>query len=211
MRKPRLLGQLGTVPGLNLVYAHLDPRHARARAACDLHHRAWPRRAERTSRTPISESNSREIYPDIAQAPPACESSSGSSPSPAGSRAMRLPKRGLDPRGRRAGLRPLARIRGGVRQPGSARGLARRRRRSKTGPFAASWHSNKFLNPRVDGAVLRCLHLNGYKIANPTVLARIPEDELLNSFAVTAGSRCSSREASMARNRRECTNGSRPR
>ena len=49
---------------------------------------------------------------------------------------------------------------------------------AETGPLAASWHSNKFLNPAVDGAVLPILHLNGYKIANPTVLARIPEAEL---------------------------------
>jgi xylulose-5-phosphate/fructose-6-phosphate phosphoketolase len=49
---------------------------------------------------------------------------------------------------------------------------------AETGPLAASWHSNKFLNARRDGAVLPILHLNGYKIANPTVLARIPEPEL---------------------------------
>ncbi len=49
---------------------------------------------------------------------------------------------------------------------------------AETGPLAASWHSNKFLNPARDGAVLPVLHLNGYKIANPTVLARIPDDEL---------------------------------
>jgi xylulose-5-phosphate/fructose-6-phosphate phosphoketolase len=49
---------------------------------------------------------------------------------------------------------------------------------AETGAAAASWHSNKFLNPRRDGAVLPILHLNGYKIANPTVLARIEEDEL---------------------------------
>ncbi|MDQ6900305.1 MAG: phosphoketolase family protein, partial [Candidatus Dormibacteraeota bacterium] len=49
---------------------------------------------------------------------------------------------------------------------------------AETGPLASSWHSNKFLNPARDGAVLPVLHLNGYKIANPTVLARIPEPEL---------------------------------
>src|SRR5216683_889471 len=49
---------------------------------------------------------------------------------------------------------------------------------AETGPLAASWHSSKFLNPAQDGAVLPILHLNGYKIANPTVLARIPHDEL---------------------------------
>ena len=49
---------------------------------------------------------------------------------------------------------------------------------AETGPLATSWHSNKFLNPAADGAVLPILHLNGYKIAGPTVLARIPRDEL---------------------------------
>ena len=49
---------------------------------------------------------------------------------------------------------------------------------AETGPLAASWHSNKFLNPARDGAVLPILHLNGYKIANPTVLARMSDEEL---------------------------------
>src|ERR1035437_4093084 len=49
---------------------------------------------------------------------------------------------------------------------------------AETGPLATSWHGNKFLNPATDGAVLPILHLNGYKIANPTVLARISDDEL---------------------------------
>src|SRR6201994_3708897 len=49
---------------------------------------------------------------------------------------------------------------------------------AETGPLATSWHGNKFLDPATDGAVLPILHLNGYKIANPTVLARIPAAEL---------------------------------
>ena len=53
---------------------------------------------------------------------------------------------------------------------------------AETGPLATSWHSNKFLDPVIDGAVLPILHLNGYKIANPTVLARIPEKELIELF-----------------------------
>jgi xylulose-5-phosphate/fructose-6-phosphate phosphoketolase len=53
---------------------------------------------------------------------------------------------------------------------------------AETGPLATSWHSNKFLNPVRDGAVLPILHLNGYKIANPTILARIPHDELESLF-----------------------------
>src|ERR1700722_19627215 len=53
---------------------------------------------------------------------------------------------------------------------------------AETGPLATSWHSNKFLNPIRDGAVLPILHLNGYKIANPTILARIPHEELESLF-----------------------------
>ena len=53
---------------------------------------------------------------------------------------------------------------------------------AETGPLATAWHSNKFLNPATDGAVLPILHLNGYKIANPTVLARIPREELESLF-----------------------------
>src|SRR5579864_3103645 len=53
---------------------------------------------------------------------------------------------------------------------------------AETGPLATAWHSNKFLDPVTDGAVLPILHLNGYKIANPTVLARIPREELDHLF-----------------------------
>src|ERR1700675_3180062 len=53
---------------------------------------------------------------------------------------------------------------------------------AETGPLATSWHSNKFLNPATDGVVLPILHLNGYKIANPTVLARISHEELNDLF-----------------------------
>src|SRR5437763_6722704 len=53
---------------------------------------------------------------------------------------------------------------------------------AETGPLAASWHCNKFLNPASDGAVLPILHLNGYKIANPTILGRMRDDELISLF-----------------------------
>ena len=53
---------------------------------------------------------------------------------------------------------------------------------AETGPLATSWHSNKFINPKTDGAVLPILHLNGYKIANPTIFARIKNDELISFF-----------------------------
>ena len=53
---------------------------------------------------------------------------------------------------------------------------------AETGPLATSWHYNKFLNPKTDGAIIPILHLNGYKISNPTVFARISDDELVNFF-----------------------------
>ncbi len=53
---------------------------------------------------------------------------------------------------------------------------------AETGPLATSWHANKFINPKTDGIVLPILHLNGYKIANPTILARISEEERINFF-----------------------------
>ncbi len=60
---------------------------------------------------------------------------------------------------------------------------------AETGPLATAWQSNKFLNPVTDGVVLPILHLNGYKIANPTVLARISGEELRSSSRAAAGSR----------------------
>ncbi len=72
---------------------------------------------------------------------------------------------------------------------------------AETGPLATSWHANKFVNPARDGAVLPVLHLNGYKIANPTVLARIPDEELIALFSGT-GIGCMS---SRAKNRPRCT------
>jgi xylulose-5-phosphate/fructose-6-phosphate phosphoketolase len=74
---------------------------------------------------------------------------------------------------------------------------------AETGPLATGWHSNKFLDPARDGAVLPILHLNGYKIANPTVLARIPRDELRACSRATATTctrwRATSRRPSIGR------------
>ena len=72
---------------------------------------------------------------------------------------------------------------------------------AETGPLAASWHANKFVDPARDGAVLPILHLNGYKIANPTVLARIPDEELVALLSATATA-CTS---SPATTRPRCT------
>ena len=110
---------------------------------------------------------------------------------------------GLDPRGRRAGLLADARLRRGVRQPGPGGRLRDRRRRGgDRAAGRAAGSSNVFLNPARDGAVLPILHLNGYKIANPTVLARIPEDDLLSPDARATAT---SRTWSPATTRPRCT------
>ena len=78
---------------------------------------------------------------------------------------------------------------------------------AETGPLAGSWHSNKFLDPARDGAVLPILHLNGYKIANPTVLARIPDDR---AGVAAARLRLRGRTRSRATIPRWSTSSSRP-
>ena len=85
---------------------------------------------------------------------------------------------GLDPRGRRAGLQPSHAFGAAFDNPDLIVACVVGDGEAETGPLATSWHSNKFLNPAHDGAVLPILHLNGYKIANPTVLARIGREEL---------------------------------
>ena len=178
--KPRLLGHFGTTPGLNFIYAHLNRAIKRARPVGDLHHRPRPRRPRpRRQRLPRG-----HLRRDL----PAHRRRRG--------RTARAVPPVLVPR-----RHPVARRTGDARARSTraASSATRSRTRSalrsttptslvacvvgdgeaETGPLATSWHSNKFLNPATDGAVLPVLHLNGYKIANPTVLARIPERELV--------------------------------
>ena len=93
----------------------------------------------------------------------------------------------VDSRGRRVGLFAEPLLRRGVRQSRSHRRLRRRRRRSGDRPLATAWHSNKFLDPVTDGAVLPILHLNGYKIANPTSSPASPARSWGSSSAATGG------------------------
>ena len=110
---------------------------------------------------------------------------------------------GLDPRGRRAGLRARARVRRRVRQPRPAgRAASSATARPRPGPLAASWHSNKFLDPAATAPCCPILHLNGYKIANPTVLARIPR---ARAHRVARGLRLRAALRRRARTRRRCT------
>ncbi len=107
---------------------------------------------------------------------------SSSSRSPVASRATSPRRPRFDPRRRRARLLAQPRIRCGARQPELVVACVVGDGEAETGPLATAWHSNKFLNPKNDGAVLPILHLNGYKIANPTIFARIPREELAQFF-----------------------------
>ena len=177
--KPRLLGHWGTTPGLNLLYAHMNRAIVAARPGRDVHHRSRARRPG-AGRLDVAGGQLHRGLPrhharrgGHAQAVPAVLVSR------AGSRATSRPRR--PDRSTRAAssatrsCTPTAR-RSTTPTCWSAAWSATARPRPGRWPRAGTRTSS--LNPARDGAVLPVLHLNGYKIANPTVLARIPEDEL---------------------------------
>ena len=178
--KPRLLGHWGTTPGLNFIYVHLNRVIKEHDLEHDLHHAAPATAGPALVANTYLEGTYSELYPDVSQDEEGMRrlfkqfSFPGGIPSHVGARDARL-----DPRGRRARLRALARLRGRVRQPRPDRRLRRRRRRGRD---RARWRRagtrTSSSTRRTDGAVLPILHLNGYKIANPTVLARIGREEL---------------------------------
>ena len=180
--KPRLLGHWGTTPGLNLVYAHLNriirERDADVLYICGPGH-GGPGMVANT----YLEGSYSEIYPDV---PPTAEgmrrlfrqfSFPGGIPSHA---APETP--GSIHEGGELGYALVHAYGAALDNPDLVVACVIGDGEAETGPLAASWHSNKFLNPATDGAVLPILHLNGYKIANPTILARIPDDELVKLF-----------------------------
>ena len=181
--KPRLLGHFGTVPGLNLIYAHLN-RAIRTRDLDAIYVTGPGHGGPGVVANAYLEGTYSELYPHVGAGrsrparalPPVLVP--GRHPEPCRPRDARV-----DPRGRRARLR--ARTRRSA-PPSTTRTCSwhawSATARPRPGPLAASWHSTKFLNPRRDGAVLPILHLNGWKIDNPTVLSRIPDEELLALF-----------------------------
>ena len=167
--KPRLLGHFGTTPGLNLIYVHLN--RAIGSGIWTRSTSTRPRaRARRSSQTPTSRRTYSEHYPDVSpRMSPASGSSSGSSRSRGG-----IPKPGSEvparsARGGELGYALVHAFGAFHDNPTSSWPASWGTARPRPRPLAASWHSNKFLSPRSDGAVLPILHLNGYKIANPTV------------------------------------------
>jgi xylulose-5-phosphate/fructose-6-phosphate phosphoketolase len=176
--KPRLLGHWGTVPGLNFLYVHLN-RIIRERDSNVLFIAGPGHGAPGVVANTYLEGTYSELYPDVSQDEVGmCRlfrqfSFPGGIPSHA---APETP--GSIHEGGELGY-SLSHAFGAVfDNPDLVAACVIGDGEAETGPLATSWHGNKFLNPRTDGAVLPILHLNGYKIANPTILARLPHTEL---------------------------------
>ncbi len=176
--KPRLLGHWGTTPGLNFIYAHLN----RVIAQQDLNvvYIAGPGHGgPGMVANAYLEGTYSEIYPDIAQDEDGMRRLFKQFSFPGGIPSHVAPETpGSIHEGGELGY-ALSHAYGAVfDNPDLLVACVVGDGEAETGALATSWHSNKFLNPVHDGAVIPILHLNGYKIAGPTVLARIPRDEL---------------------------------
>ncbi|MEU3166466.1 phosphoketolase family protein [Streptosporangium sp. NPDC006930] len=177
--KPRLLGHWGTTPGLNFCFAHLNriiterdqdmiyiagPGHGGPAAVAH----AW------------LEGSYTECYPDISRDGEGMRRLFRQFSFPGGIPSHVAPETpGSIHEGGELGYALVHAYGAAFDNPELVVACVIGDGEAETGPLAASWHSNKFLDPSRDGVVLPILHLNGYKIANPTVLARIPEEELL--------------------------------
>lgn len=176
--KPRLLGHWGTTPGLNLIYAHLN-RIIRQRDADVIYVTGPGHGGPALVANAYLEGTYSEIYPGIEQNASGLRklfrqfSFPGGIPSHV---AAQTP--GSIHEGGELGYSLVHAYGAAFDNPDLVVACVIGDGEAETGPLAASWHSNKFLNPAIDGAVLPILHLNGYKIANPTVLSRIPAQEL---------------------------------
>src|SRR6185436_17370320 len=176
--KPRLLGHFGTTPGLNLIYAHMN-REIKARDLTALYVTGPGHGGPGLVANAYLEGTYSEVYPAIGLDADGMRRLFRQFSFPGGIPSHVAPETpGSIHEGGELGY-ALAHAYGAVfDNPGLLVFCVIGDGEAETGPLAASWHSNKFLDASSDGAVLPILHLNGYKIANPTVLARIPHDEL---------------------------------
>ena len=181
--KPRLLGHWGTTPGLNFIYVHLN----RVIKKYDLNviyvtgpGHGGPGLVANT----YLEGTYSEIYPNISRDTEGMKKLFTQFSHPGGIPSHVAPETpGSIHEGGELGY-ALVHAYGAVfDNPDLISACIVGDGEAETGPLATSWHSNKFLNPERDGAVLPFLHLNGYKIANPTVLARLSQEELTNLLA----------------------------
>jgi xylulose-5-phosphate/fructose-6-phosphate phosphoketolase len=180
--KTRLLGHWGTTPGLNFIYVHLNrlikKNDLNAIYICGPGH-GGPGMVANT----YLEGTYSELYPEISQDYEGIRKLFGQFSFPGGIPSHVAPETpGSINEGGELGY-SLAHAYGAVfDNPDLLAVCVVGDGEAETGALAASWHSNKFLNPERDGMVLPILHLNAYKIANPTVLARVSHDELMSLF-----------------------------
>ncbi|WP_113705592.1 phosphoketolase [Nonomuraea lactucae] len=177
--KPRLLGHWGTTPGLNFCFAHLN--RIIAERGQDMVYIAGPGHGGPAAVAHAwLEGSYSEKYPDVSQDTAGMRRLFRQFSFPGGIPSHVAPETpGSIHEGGELGYSLAHAFGSAFDNPRLVVACVVGDGEGETGPLAASWHSNKLLDPYRDGVVLPILHLNGYKIANPTVLARIPEEELV--------------------------------
>jgi xylulose-5-phosphate/fructose-6-phosphate phosphoketolase len=178
--KPRLLGHFGTTPGLNLIYAHLN-RTIRARDLSAIYIAGPGHGGPGLVANAYLEGTYTELYPHVSLDEDGLRELFRQFSFPGGIPSHVAPETpGSIHEGGELGYALAHAFGAAFDNPDLLVACVVGDGEAETGPLATSWHGNKFLNARTDGAVLPVLQLNGYKIANPTVLARIPEAELVS-------------------------------
>jgi len=178
--KPRLLGHWGTTPGLNFVYAHLN-RVIAARDLDMIYVIGPGHGGPGLVAAAYLEGTYSEVYSDVTQDEEGLRRLFTQFSFPGGIPSHVAPETpGSIHEGGELGYSLSHAYGAAFDNPDLVVAAVVGDGEAETGPLATSWHSTKFIDPRRDGAVLPILHLNGYKIASPTVLARIPEEELLS-------------------------------
>jgi xylulose-5-phosphate/fructose-6-phosphate phosphoketolase len=176
--KPRLLGHWGTTPGLNFIYAHMN-RAINARDLDAIFIAGPGHGGPGVVANTYLEGTYSEVYPAIGRDAEGLQRLFTQFSFPGGIPSHVAPETpGSIHEGGELGYSLLHAYGAVFDNPSLLACCVIGDGEAETGALAASWHSNKFLNPQRDGAVLPILHLNGYKIAGPTVLARIGEEEL---------------------------------
>ncbi|WP_354608561.1 phosphoketolase family protein [Streptomyces panacea] len=176
--KPRLLGHWGTSPGLNLVHTHLN-RLIRDRDQSTLCVWGPGHGGPAVLANSWLEGSYAETYPDVSRDAAGMDRLFRQFSFPGGVPSHVAPETpGSIHEGGELGYSLAHAYGAALDNPDLLVACVIGDGEAETGPLAGSWHANKFLDPVHDGAVLPILHLNGYKIANPTVLARVPDDEL---------------------------------
>jgi xylulose-5-phosphate/fructose-6-phosphate phosphoketolase len=176
--KPRLLGHWGTTPGLNFVYAHMN-RAIRAHGLNAIYVTGPGHGGPALVANTYLEGSYSEVYPEVGRDLDGLRRLFRQFSFPGGVPSHVAPETpGSIHEGGELGYALVHAYGAAFDNPGLLVSCVIGDGEAETGPLAASWHSNKFLNPASDGAVLPILHLNDYKIANPTLLARISREEL---------------------------------